>query len=88
MSLCTYVRKYVNNITGGDDYHSGPFSVIIPAGEISVSSDIFIIVDDNIFEGNELISLTINSSSLPSRVFIQPNCMLMVTIVDNDGELY
>ena len=73
-------------ITGGDDYEPGPFSVTVPAGEKSVPFNISIIIDDNIFEGNETFSLTINSSSLPSRVSVQPNCMAMITIVDDDGE--
>ena len=74
-------------ITGGDDYEPGPFSVTIPAGEISVPFNISII-DDNIFEQNEVFILTINSSSLPSRVSVQPDCMAMITIVDDDGKYY
>ena len=72
-------------ITGGDDYKNGPFCVIIPAGEISVPFNISTI-DDNIFEANETFTLTIDSSSLPSRVIVQPDCVLMITIVDDDGE--
>ena len=71
-------------ITGGDDYEPGPFSVTIPAGEISVPFNISII-DDNIFEGNESFTLTIDSSSLPSRFLLQPDCLLTVTITDDDG---
>ena len=73
-------------ITGGDDYAPGPFSVTIPAGETSVPFNISII-DDNIFEANELFTLTIDSSSLSSRVLVQPGCMAIITIVDNEGEL-
>ena len=36
---------------------------------------------------NETFTLTIDPSSLPNRVYQQPNCMLTVTIVDDDGEL-
>ena len=84
--LCSIDFHYV--ITGGDDYIFGPFSVTIPAGEISVPFNISII-DDNIFERNETFSLTIDPSSLPSRVLLQSpgNCMLMITIMDDDGEL-
>ena len=87
--LCYNCPYYVTLcvITGGDDYEPGPFSVIIPAGEISVTFNISII-DDNIFEANESFTLTIDSSSLPSRVLVQPDCVLMVTIVDDDGELH
>ena len=45
------------------------------------------IVDDNIFEGTETFTLTIDSFSLPSQVSLQADCVLMVTIVDDDGEL-
>ena len=82
--MYTYVCLFC--ISGGDDYQSGPFSFIVPAGDINVSIDHNIIFDDFIFEGNELLSLTIDSFLLPSRVFVQPGCMLAVTIVDNDRE--
>ena len=50
----------------------------------SLPVDIFI-TNDDIFEANESFSLTINSSSLPSRVFVKPDCVLMITITDNDN---
>ena len=73
-------------MTGGDDYEPGPFNVTIPAGDISVPFNIPII-DDNIFEANETFSLSIDSFSLSKRVLVQSDCILMITIVDNDGEL-
>ena len=73
-------------ITGGGDYESGPFSIRIPAGDISVGFNISIIDSINVFEANETFTLTIDPSSLPNRVYQQPNCMLTVTIVDDDGE--
>ena len=73
-------------MTGGDDYEPGPFNVTIPAGDISVPFNISII-DDNIFEANETFSLSIDSFSLSKRVLVQSDCILMITIVDNDGEL-
>ena len=76
----------MSRIAGGDDYELGPFNVTIPAGVISVPFNIPII-DDNIFEANESFTLTIDSSSLPSRVSVQPDCVLIITIVDDDGEL-
>ena len=72
-------------ITGGDDYESGPFSITIPAEETSVLFNIHI-TDNDIFEMNEKFTLAIDPSSLPNRVYEQPNCMLTVTIVDDDGE--
>ena len=74
-------------IIGNEDYKHGPFNVTIPTGETSVLLNISII-DDNVFEGNESFSITIDSFSLPSRVLLQPDCMLMVMVVDNDGMLY
>ena len=71
--------------TGGDDYVPGPFVVTIPTGDASFIFNISII-DDDIFEANESFSVTIDPSSLPSRVLVQPECVLMVTIVDDDGE--
>ena len=73
--------------TVGDDYETGPFNVTIPTGEISILFSIPI-VNDSIFEANESFILTIDSSTLPSRVIVQSNCMTVVTIVDDDGELF
>ena len=81
-----YVQIFNFIITGGYDYESKPFNVTIPAGEISVPFNISII-EDNIFETTETFIFTIDSSSLPSRVLLQSDCMLMITIVDDDGKL-
>ena len=70
---------------GGVDYASGPYTVIIPAGQISVSFDVPI-VDDKILDGNKNFNLTINASSLPSRVTVTNPHQATVTIVDNDGK--
>ena len=72
---------------GGVDYGSGPFTVIIPAGDISVPFDVPII-NDNVLEANESFNLTINSSSLPNRVTVTNPYQATVTIVDNDGNTY
>ena len=58
---------------------------MIPAGEISITVNISIHAD-NIFEANESFILTIDSSTVPGRVIVQPDCMTVVTIVDDDGE--
>ena len=68
------------------DYESGPFNVTIPAGEISVVFNISII-DDNIFERNESFSLSINSSFPICETLSPSDCVITVTILDNDGEL-
>ena len=69
---------------GGDDYVSRPFSATILAGETSVVFNLSI-NDDNIYEEDEIFTLTIDSSSLPIGVSVQRDCLLMVTIVDDDG---
>ena len=72
-------------IIGGDDYEIGSLHITIPAGEINVPINISII-HDNVFEGNESFSLSLDPSSLPSRVL--GVCLLMVTIVDDsEGKL-
>ena len=58
---------------------------MLSAGEINVPFNISII-DDNTLEANESFSLTIDSSYLPSGVLLQPDCMLTVTIVDDDND--
>ena len=45
------------------------------------------ITRDDLFEPSETFRLTIDTSSLPSRVVIRSMCRLDVTIVDNDCEL-
>ena len=67
------------------DYASGPYTVIIPAGERNASLNISI-NDDNIFEHDESFALTINVSSLPSDVFFGDHTKIIVTIMDNDGK--
>ena len=44
------------------------------------------IVDDNVLEGNENFDLSVNVSSLPSKVNIGDPDQATVTIVDNDGK--
>ena len=72
---------------GGVDYGSGPYTIIIPAEEISVPFDVPI-TDDRVLEGDESFNLTINTSSLPSRVTVTNPHQATVTIVDNDGKIF
>ena len=67
------------------DYTSGPYSVILPAGEISVPFNISV-NDDNIFEDIEIFMLTINSS-LPNDVVSGNPDQATVIIMDNDCKL-
>ena len=61
--------------------------MIIPAGNYSVVFDISII-DDNILEMNETFELSIESTSLPSKVFpsrtSRDPSMTTVYIIDDD----
>ena len=76
----------MRNIIGeGIDYASGPYSVTIPAGEMSIVFDV-LINDDNVLEETEIFNLVINTSSLPSRVVATNPDQASVTIVDNDGK--
>ena len=67
------------------DYTSGPYSVMLPAGVISVPFNIPI-NDDNIFEDNENYILNINSS-LPNGVMSGNPTQATVILVDNDCKL-
>ena len=57
---------------------------MVSAGNISSFTFNITIIDDNTFESNESFILTIDSSTLPSRVLVQPDCMTVVTIVNDD----
>ena len=93
-SVFPYFYVFVTNlyhsniyiIIGGEDYQSDEPAFVLFSYGITDSGSLAIF-DDNIFEANESFILTIDSSTLPNRVLVQPDCMLVVTIVDNDGEL-
>ena len=86
--LCTIVPNNCINIIklGNHDYESGPFNFVIPAGETRVPVSI-LITTGRYFEQNELFTVTIDSSSLHERVFVEPGCLLVVTLVNDDGKL-
>ena len=82
-----YLMHCDNRFAGaGEDYESGPYSVMIPARMTSVSFDIPI-TNDDVLEQNENFNLTINTSSLPSRVFATNPYQATVTIMDDDGKI-
>ena len=70
---------------GGVDYTSGPYTVIIPAGETNVSFAVPI-TDDDVLEETEVFNLIINSSTLPNRVVVITPYQATVIIVDSDGK--
>ena len=69
------------------DYTSGPYTVIIPAGQVTATFDVPI-TDDMILEGNENFMLTINSSSLPDGITRSTPGGATVTIVDDESKLF
>ena len=72
------------NITGGDDYSSGPYNVLFTAGTTNSSFTISI-SDDNTFEDNESFVLTI--TSLPNIITAGDPLQATVTIVDDEGNV-
>ena len=69
------------------DYDSGPYTVVIPAGNDTGILDVSI-TDDDMLEKNETFQLSIESTSLPSKVFPSRRdrnpSMTTVYIIDDD----
>ena len=75
-----------NNVTGGGvDYDSGPYDVTFSAGETSASL-LLPIIDDNILEGVEDFTVTIDDSSLPQSVNRVDPFSANVIVTDDDRE--
>ena len=66
------------------DYQRGPFSLTFTASVNSIPV-IVRLIDDNIFEGNENFTLTIDPSSLPNNVMVTQPSVVVVISDDNDG---
>ena len=77
----TLTFKYV----GGVDYESGPYNVTFPAGATRVSFNISI-YDDDLPEGNENFSLTINADSLPDGIINGSPSTVMMIIRNDDSK--
>jgi len=69
--------------TGGVDYTAGPYYVTFPAGDTSLSFDVPI-TDDNLFESDESLQLSIVRRSLPNGVTRGNPGRVKLTVVDND----
>ena len=67
------------------DFYFGSHIIYFDAGMTIVQFNVSI-NDDNIFEGNETFNLSINSSTLPSKIIVGSPGQTTVTIVDNDGK--
>ena len=85
MTYFSILGGYISLI-GEADYDSGPFNITIPAGETLAVFNIPI-NDDDLIEGNENFTLSINASLLPSNVVIVNPVQIKVTIFDDDCEL-
>ena len=72
--------------TGNSDYHPGPYNITFPAGETTVSFNISII-DDNIVEGNEVFTLSIDNNALPISVVRLAPYSVSVIIENDDSKL-
>ena len=73
----------MENVGGGVDYNSGPYTIRFKVRETRVSFNISI-NNDNIMEGNESFTLDIVTRSLPSSVTIGDHGQTTVTILAND----
>lgn len=81
--LIVFIALLVMLIGGGIDYDSGPYTVIIPAGETNVSFYVSI-TDDRIHEIDENFILIINSTSLSDELaHFGP---AVVTILNDDSK--
>ena len=71
-------------IGGGEDYDSGPYSIMFLAGMTSVPFSI-LINNDTTFEANETFMITINSQ-LSYAIMVGDPVEAIVTIVDDDSK--
>ena len=69
----------------GNDYGSGPYTVTFPAG-MTTAYFVVSITRDNLIEGNETFTLTLNPLLLPSDVIIGHPAEATVIIVDGAGK--
>ena len=86
-NLC-YVHMYKYNVCfvikgGGVDYFSGPYNVTFPIGSTNVSFDITI-VDDNVFEFDEIFNISI--TSITNGPIVGTPAVATVTIIDNTSK--
>ena len=77
----------INIVTGDVDYLHRSFTLTFTASVNAIPVTV-VLIDDNIFEGNETFTLTIDHdpSSLPNNVMItQPSKLVVVISDNNDG---
>lgn len=86
--MCVYTNKFAvvvddNWCPLGQDYGSGPYTVVFPAGETSIQFNVTITSDD-VYERNETFQLTIDSLSLPLNVTTAELDQATVIIINDD----
>ena len=69
----------------GNDYGSGPYTVMFTPG-MTTAYFVVSITNDNLIEGNETFTLTLDPLLLPSDVIVGDPAEAIVTIVDGAGE--
>jgi len=75
-----------NDVTGGVDYDSGPYTVTFSSGQTRAPF-VVPINDDNILEGDENFTVAIVGNALPDVVTRGSPASTTVIIVDDDGKL-
>ena len=70
---------YSNNVTGGVDYHSGPYNITFPAGITTIPFNVSI-YNDTVLEGNEQFTLNIN-------IITNSSSRATVIITDDDSKM-
>ena len=74
------------NSIGSNDYYPGPYNVTFHAGETIVLFNITI-TDDDMVEGNETFTLSIDTNALPSGVISISPYNVTAIIMDDDCKL-
>lgn len=82
-----YYYKFCCNPTDNTDYNPGPYTVTFIAGMTRASFNITI-NDDNVVEGNESFTLSIDSFSPIGSATVGSPFQATVTIYDDDCELW
>ena len=78
------MHYYIIHI-GGVDFISGPYNIVIPAGQTRVVFNVMI-NDDNVHEEIETFELIIaTGQDLPGGIHLGENLSTTISIEDNDG---
>ena len=70
-------------LTGGYDYVSGPYFIIIPTNMTTAVFNLNL-TDDDVYESIETFELVLNTTSLPDRVYHDHPYTATVSILDDE----